>query len=163
MSFANYGTNFFFHPFLRLLIHRANNSMAHLQKLEVLVCWKVPVSKPIIFFSSWLGEKGCKSLFALPTVYLLYLSQGTSTRHSRHQSYSVWWRPFPLSSWKGDSHSFWGALPLGRAKMWRPPRGRDWTHFKPQSTDFGQHSLSEVQEHPHIFLFNLNTTEAKLN
>ena len=149
MSFANYGSNFFFHPFLRLLTHWANNFMAYLQKVEVLVHWTVPVSKPIIFFPSWLGEKGRKSLFALLTVYLIYLSQGISTRHSRHQSYFVWWRPFPLSSWKGHSHSSWGALPLGRAEMWWPLRDRDQTHFKPWSIDFVGHSLSEAKQHPH--------------
>lgn len=184
MPFANYRSLFFFHLFLRLLIHQANNSMSLSQKVEVLVCWTVTVSNPIIFFPSWLGGKGHRSLFALPTLYLLYWSQGISTRHSRHQSSSVWWRPCPLSWWQGHSHSSRGALPLRRPKTWWPPRARDRTRFKPGSIDVGRHSLSEATEHPRgeskscpagwaqnltettpwsVWVFNPDTTEATLN
>lgn len=61
-----------YHPFLRWFILWANNSMAYLQKVEVLGCLTVPISKPIMPFLFWLEEKGGKIclLHLLPTSFI---------------------------------------------------------------------------------------------
>lgn len=117
--------------------------------VEVLVCWTVWVSNPIIFLPSWLGEKGHKKVCLLCLLSTSF----------------IWAKVFPQDIWGiratlsngypslrahgKDTAVSWGALPLGRAGTWWPPRGRDRTRFKLRSIDFGWHSLGEAKECPH--------------
>lgn len=109
-----------YQPFLRWFILWANNSMALPRKVEVLACWTVPISKPIISFLFWLEEKGGKIflLCLLPTSFLwakLFPPSIQGIRTSQFNGNSSLWAHrkdtasapeelFPLEVWRHGDH-----------------------------------------------------------
>lgn len=156
--------------------------MAHLEKVEVLVCWTLTVSKPLIFFPSRLGEKGHKKVcfaYCLPPLFEpkyshkvfeaseLLCPTETIPSELMERTQLRPEEPFPLGELGCSDH---GGVEIGLASSLEVLALGDTASARRRSVLMGQANpawLAECRtwwkQHPDQYVFYLNATQAKLS